>query len=107
MTDNYNFRRQRHPRTVGKRLIIGCEGKETERIYFNAIRIALRIPKERIVVSFNGSSPISVVDNVITLRDEEGQEFNPADGDEAWAVFDGDEHIQANLKGWQTALQKA
>lgn len=113
MTINYNFRRQRHPRTLGKKLIIGCEGKETERLYFNAIRIDLRIPKERIIISFKGSSPVLVVDNVIAIKSElsrqsaDGQEFNINDGDEAWAVFDGDEHIQSSLASWQAALKKA
>ena len=101
-----SFQRKPHPRTVGKKVFICCEGDQTERIYFNSIRKSLRLSKDRIKVLFNGSAPISVVQGLIS-EIEDRTEFNPADGDEAWAVFDGDEHINSDRPGWDRALALA
>ena len=102
----YNFRKQGHPRTLGKKIVIGCEGEKTEPIYFNAIRSSIRIPSARIRVLCDGSAPMSVVQNVVSVI-ADVSEFNPADGDEAWAVFDGDEHIHQDKSGWDRALALA
>lgn len=102
------FRRPRHPRTLGRRAIVVCEGEKTERLYFNAIRQSLRLPTLRVrVIHPEGTDPLTIVRAAV---DEKLTQINDqawVGGDLAWVVFDGDEHRFANPARWNDAIQLA
>lgn len=101
------FSRPSNPRTVGRKVIIVCEG-ETEKIYFEAIRKSKKLQTLKIkVVNSDSSDPESIVKYAVKLRNEEKSEDNWMKEDEAWAIFDGDEHIANNPQGWNRALDLA
>lgn len=102
------FQRPRNPRAVGKQIIIVCEGKKTERGYFEEIRKSLRLPTLRIhVVHPDATDPRSIVRAAIDYRQERKSERSWTAGDRAWAVFDGDEHRLENPANWNDAIQIA
>jgi RloB-like protein len=103
-----SFNRKPFTRELGRRVLIACEGLVTERKYFEAIRRDLRLSRVEIfVVPHNGSDPYSVVLAAIDAKREQEREGIWPKGSSAWAVFDGDEHIENNLQNWNTALQQA
>ena len=98
------FSRSRNPRTVGRKIIIVCEG-DTEEIYFEAIRKSKRLQTLKIrVVNPDFSDPENIVKRAVELRDEAKRQRNWLDKDEAWAIFDGEEHIANNIQNWNRAL---
>jgi len=102
------FQRPRQRRTVGKKIIIACEGKKTEYGYFEEIRKSLRLPTLRItVVHPDATDPRSIVQAAIDYRQARRNEKAWMAGDQAWAVFDGDEHRLDNPANWNDALQLA
>lgn len=102
------FQRPRQPRVVGRKIVIFCEGEKTERGYFEAIRQSMRLRTLQIVVKHpDATDPRSIVRAVIDYRKERRAERAWTAGDEAWAVFDGDEHILCNRDNWNDALQTA
>lgn len=103
-----SLRRPRKTRTVGKKIVIVCEGAATEIGYFNAIRISKHLPKERIPISHEGcTDPLSIVQAAVNIRIDLMNDRNWINADEIWAVYDGDEHISANLARWNQALNLA
>jgi hypothetical protein len=95
---------------TARRALLAVEGRATEAPYFEAIRKHLHLPTHVLTILDNkGSSPISLVKGVIKIRDRhiEGGTFDPAGGDTAWAVFDGDEHRLSDAKGWAEAFRLA
>lgn len=102
------FQRPRQPRVVGRKIIIVCEGEKTERGYFEAIRQSMRLPTLQIFVEHpDATDPRSIVRAAIEYRRERKAGRAWTAGDEAWAVFDGDEHILGNPANWNDALQTA
>jgi hypothetical protein len=53
------------------------------------------------------SDPRSIVNESIQIRLANQKEDGRSEGDSAWAVFDGDEHIQNDPNNWNDALQLA
>jgi hypothetical protein len=53
------------------------------------------------------SDPRSIVNESIQIRLANQKEEGWSEGDSAWAVFDGDEHIQNDPNNWNDALQLA
>ena len=103
-----SFNRKPSTRKPGRRVLIACEGLVTEPKYFEAIRQDLRLSRVKIfVVPHNGSDPHSVVLAAIEAKREQERDGIWPEGSSAWAVFDGEEHIQNNLQNWNNALQKA
>jgi len=103
-----SFQRPSRQRSIGRRIIISCEGAKTERGYFEDIRKSLRMePNKIIVVKPQGSDPLSVVREALDEREERKQDKQWVEGDMAWAAFDGDEHIANNPENWRQALQLA
>ena len=103
-----SFNRNQPSRESGRRILIACEGLVTERRYFEAIRQDLRLSRVEIfVVPHKGSDPHSVVVAAIDAKREQEREGIWPKGSSAWAVFDGDEHIQNNRQNWNNAIQKA
>jgi len=102
-------KRNSRKRSVGKKLLIACEGEKTEPIYFKAIRQELHLSKDQVIVlSPEGTDPLSIVREVCAEKQYLRRERNWVDQkDSAWAVFDGDEHIENNRDNWNQAIQKA
>jgi hypothetical protein len=99
-----SFSRPRNPRTVGRKVIIVCEG-DTEEIYFEAIRRFKRLQTLKIrVVNPAFTDPENIVKFAVNLRDDAKREKNWLDKDEVWAIFDGEEHIANNIQNWNRAL---
>ena len=102
------FQRPSRRRLIGRRILISCEGEETEHKYFEDIRKSLRMePNKIIVLEPEASDPLSVVRQVLDERDYRKQDKEWDEDDMAWAVFDGDEHKANNINNWQEALQLA
>jgi len=103
-----SFQRKASTKSVGKKILIACEGKDTEPRYFNAIRKDLRLSTVQVLVlPHNGTDPLSVVNAVLWAREDAKSEKRWENEDSAWAVFDGDEHIANNPINWKQAIQKA
>jgi RloB-like protein len=101
------FSRSRNPRTVGRKVIIVCEG-ETEEIYFEAIRKSKKLQTLKIrVVNPDFSDPENIVKLAVNLRNEVKRQKNWLDKDEVWAIFDGEEHVANNIQNWDRALSLA
>ena len=104
-----SFKRNAPTRNVGKKILIACEGKQTEPKYFNAIRQDLRLTTVQVLIlPHDGTDPLSVVNAVLEARKDKKREKTWFDDqDSAWAVFDGDEHIANNRPNWCQAIQTA
>jgi len=104
-----SFKRNAPSKTVGKKILIACEGKQTEPKYFNAIRQDLRLTTVQVLIlPHDGTDPLSVVNAVLEARKDKKREKTWFDDqDSAWAVFDGDEHIANNRPNWCQAIQIA
>jgi len=88
--------------------LIACEGKYTEPLYLKAIKQDLRLSTVKItILPHDGTDPLSVVNKVLDKRQEVKREGTWEKEDLAWAVFDGDEHIQKDPNNWHQAIQKA
>lgn len=79
------------------RILIVCEGKETEPGYLKAFQHAVRNPRVHIEIAGETGEPRTVVEIAIRLREEAAQEaIRQRDEnlklDEVWGVFDVDEH---------------
>lgn len=102
-----SFSRPRKIREIGRKVIIVCEG-ETEEIYFEAIRKSKKLQMLKIrVVNPDFSDPENIVKFAVDLRNEAKRQKNWLDKDEAWAIFDGDEHVANNPQNWNRALTLA
>ncbi|TYQ24681.1 RloB domain-containing protein [Pseudanabaena sp. UWO311] len=104
-----SLKRNAPTKTVGKKILIACEGKQTEPKYFNAIRQDLRLTTVQVLIlPHDGTDPLSVVNAVLEARKDKKREKTWFDDqDSAWAVFDGDEHIANNRPNWCQAIQIA
>lgn len=102
-----DFARRSPHRQIRSKVVIACEGKKTEPLYFDAIRSHLRVSaKDIVIVDHKGTDPLTIVQSAVD--EVEGQK--PwLKGDTAWAVFDGDEHRQnaAQKQRWDQALSLA
>src|SRR4051794_32693618 len=72
------------------RLLIVCEGEKTEKIYFEAIRVAHKFRTVDVCVVGTGGAPITVVDTALDLREAQIRKSRGYDApfDEVWCVFD-------------------
>ena len=103
-----SFKRNVPKKEVAKKILIACEGKYTEPLYLKAIKQDLRLSTVKItILPHDGTDPLSVVNKVLDKRQEVKREGTWEKEDLAWAVFDGDEHIQKDPNNWHQAIQKA
>ena len=103
-----SFKRNIPKKEVAKKILIACEGKYTEPLYLKAIKQDLRLSTVKItILPHDGTDPLSVVNKVLDKRQEVKREGTWEKEDLAWAVFDGDEHIQKDPNNWHQAIQKA
>lgn len=107
----FDPRRKPPTRTLGRKVVIACEGSKTERLYFIDIRTHLRASTIDIIMApHEGSDPATVVAAAEDKRAELKRERRwSSPGDTAWAVFDGDEHLDTDGKRqrWNDAIQRA
>jgi hypothetical protein len=96
-------------RNIAQKILIACEGSKTEPIYFNSIRNELRSSTLDIIVlpHQNKTDPRSIVERLIEERQQRKDNQQWSKEDKAWAVFDGDEHIEKSLANWQSAISRA
>jgi len=100
------FQRRETRRRIARKVLIGYEGK-TELYYLEAIQSEHRLPAIQFVKA-DGHDPLSVVSAVMRALDEQSMERGGwRKGDTAWAVFDGDEHIENSEANWKAALRLA
>ena len=96
-------------RLGGVSLIIACEGEKTEPRYFEDLRRALNVRQHSIsILRGQGSNPLDVVSHAVKVRlvvRKQGRWNDKTD--QAWAVFDGDEHIANDSVRWNQALELA
>lgn len=96
-------------RKVAQKILIACEGSKTEPIYFESIRNDLRLPTLKIIVLRHQSKtdPRSIIERLIEERQQMKDNQEWSKDDNAWAVFDGDEHIEKSLDKWNSAISRA
>lgn len=103
-------RRPQNARTVGRKVFIFCEDSKTAPSYFQGLRQSLRLQQLQVnVVSPPFTDPLNIVRAAIEARKNEisDRAWNETEGDLAWAVFDGDEHIENDPANWHAALDLA
>ncbi len=109
MPKKQRFDRQPPSRNIAPKILIVCEGSKTEPKYFKSIRQHRRLQtlQVKIIDAAGKTDPRSIVQRAI----EERQQIKAENGweklDQAWAVFDGDEHIETDPKNWEQAIQTA
>ncbi len=85
------LKRERANRRTPTRIVIVCEGENTERDYFHAIKRRFgRAAVIAIKVVAGVNSPVNVVKRALRERKYERKEKGLCPGDEFWAVFDRD-----------------
>ena len=97
-----------HVRPLQPKIAIASEGKCTEPKYFNDIRLHLQASQTDVVlVPHAGTDPLSIVEAMVIYLSTNGKHWQSKD--QAWAVFDGEEHWQnAQAKNrWIEAIQLA
>lgn len=65
-----DYKRKDASKEPRKSVLIVCEGKKTEPIYFNSLKSKLRLAMVEVEIVGEGAAPINVVDRAIELREE-------------------------------------
>ncbi|TAE58102.1 MAG: RloB domain-containing protein, partial [Nostocales cyanobacterium] len=101
--------RSQPSRKITQKILIACEGSKTEPIYFNSIRNDLRSPTLEIIVlpPQKKTDPGNIIERLIAERQQMRNEKRWTTNDAAWAVFDGDEHIERSQENWYKAINRA
>ena len=101
--------RRQPTRNPIQKIVIACEGSKTEPGYFESIRRELRLRTLQIIVLRHQgrTDPRSIIERVIEERKEMKSNQAWTEGDSAWAVFDGDEHIEQSPDKWRSAIDLA
>jgi hypothetical protein len=101
--------RRQPTRNPIQKIVIACEGSKTEPDYFESIRKELRLRTLQIIVlpHQGRTDPRSIIERVIGERQEMRRNQTWTEGDSAWAVFDGDEHIEQSPENWRSAIALA
>lgn len=95
--DDRSLKRRPPTREPKHRILIVCEGEETEPGYFRAFQHEVRNPRVHVQLAKETGVPRTVVEIAIRLRDEAEKEAKRERDenlrwDEVWGVFDVDEH---------------
>jgi hypothetical protein len=95
--DNRSIGRRGPTRQPKRRILVVCEGRETEPGYLRAFQRAARNPCVEVKIADKTGAPRTLVDAAIRLRraaDEEARRQRDENlrWDEVWSVFDVDEH---------------
>ncbi len=70
---NIDYERKEASKEPRKSILIVCEGKKTEPIYFNALKETLRLIMVDVEIVGEGGAPITVVNRAIARREERKQ----------------------------------
>lgn len=95
--DDRSIKRRGPTRQPKRRILIVCEGEETERGYFEKFQHEVRNPRVHVKVAKPTGVPLTVVTEAVRLK-EEAQEAARLQRDEnlrwdeVWCVVDVDEH---------------
>lgn len=73
------------------RVLIVCEGKRTEPLYFEDLSAHFRLSTANVIITGKGADPRTVVRVAKKLRSEEGRQGEKYD--RVYCVFDRDEHM--------------
>ena len=92
-----DIRRRGSFRESMHRILVVCEGRETERRYLESFRQEVRNPRVRLTIARETGVPLTVVTDAIRLKEEAEQSAKRERDvnlryDDVWAVFDVDEH---------------
>lgn len=95
--DERSIRRRGPTREPKQRILIVCEGEETERGYFKAFQHEVRNPRVEVKVASQSGEPLQVVEIAVSLKEKaEGEARSQRDEnlrwDKVWGVVDVDEH---------------
>jgi hypothetical protein len=95
--DERSIRRRGPTREPKRRILIVCEGEETERGYFKDFQHEVRNPRVHVEVSSETGEPLQVVRSAMRLKkkaedEARGQRDENLRWDEVWGVVDVDEH---------------
>lgn len=87
---------RREPR---RRILVLCEGGETEPGYLRALRAEFRNPLIEIVIEGFGEDPKALVERALSMKKDAEREARRRDDDflrydEVWCVFDVDDHTR-------------
>jgi hypothetical protein len=101
--------RNQPSKKIKQKILIACEGSKTEPVYFKSMKNELRSPTLEITVLDNQgkTDPGNIIEILIEKRQQIKYEKGWTKNDAAWAVFDGDEHIEKSRKSWETAINRA
>lgn len=82
-----------------RRILVFCEGKETESGYLRALRKELRSPLVEIVIEGYGEDPKALVERAVARKREAEREARRKGDpesflDQVWCVFDVDDHTR-------------
>lgn len=96
-------------RNIAQKILIACEGSKTEPIYFESIRNDLRLSTVKIIILRHQgkTDPRGIIERLIEERQQMKDNQQWTKQDVAWAVFDGDEHIEKSPANWQSAIARA
>lgn len=95
-------------RQPAQKILIACEGSKTEPIYFESIRNELRLRTLQIIVlRQNKTDPRGIIERLIEERKQMKHYQEWSHKDSAWAVFDGDEHMEQSYSNWKSAIDRA
>ncbi|HYO51384.1 RloB family protein [Archangium sp.] len=97
--DERSIRRRGPTREPKRRILIVCEGQETERGYFKGFQHEVRNPRVHVEVAGETGEPLQVVQVAVRRKDEAASEARQQRDenlrwDEVWGVFDVDEHAR-------------
>ena len=84
--------------------------REVKRNLFllESIRNELRLRTLQIIVlRQNKTDPRGIIERLIEERKQMKQNQEWSHKDSAWAVFDGDEHIEQSYANWKSAIDRA
>ena len=88
-----NLKRPRYRRQPKRRLILFCEGKNTEPAYFGALRRAYRDDQIIVDIVPNVGVPYTIAKEAVEhTKNQLGKKDSFEENDQVWAVFDKDEH---------------
>ena len=107
--DERSIRRRGPTRQPKQRILIVCEGEETERGYFKDFQHEVRNPRVHVEVASESGEPLQVVEIAVRLKKKaEGEARAQHDEnlrwDEVWGVVDVDEHAHLD-KARQLAVK--
>lgn len=106
-----SFKRTQPTLSLKPKIIIACEDSKSSRFYLKRIKEVHRLASVQFeILEHEGTDPKTIVGQLATrIRLERKQQAWANDQDEAWAIFDGDEHqtTVGDRENWNAAIQQA